>query len=159
MAWHFFFLWLFAINGLLYVAYTVFSGEWRYLVPNRNSFREAFDVVLHDLGLRKQPLPRRKFNGAQRFAYTGVVAMGFGSLVTGIAIWRSVQFGWLTWLLGGYQAARTEHFLLTVGYVAFFVIHIAQVVRAGWNNFRAMVIGKELVETEDIPTESGVEHA
>src|SRR6185437_8230695 len=110
MAWHFFFLWLFAINGLLYVAYTVFSGEWRYLVPNRNSFREAFDVVLHDLGLRKQPLPRRKFNGAQRFAYTGVVAMGFGSLVTGIAIWRSVQFGWLTWLLGGYQAARTEHF-------------------------------------------------
>ena len=85
--------------------------------------------------------------------------MGFGSLVTGIAIWRSVQFGWLTWLLGGYQAARTEHFLLTVGYVAFFVIHIAQVVRAGWNNFRAMVIGKELVETEDIPTESGAEHA
>ena len=159
MAWHFFFLWLFAINGLLYVAYTVFSGEWRYLVPNRNSFREAFDVVLHDLGLRKQPLPRRKFNGAQRFAYTGVVAMGFGSLVTGIAIWRSVQFGWLTWFLGGYQAARTEHFLLTVGYVAFFVIHIAQVVRAGWNNFRAMVIGKELVETEDIPTESGAEHA
>ena len=27
MAWHFLFMWLFAINGLLYVLYTFFSGE------------------------------------------------------------------------------------------------------------------------------------
>ena len=41
MAWHFFFMWLFAINGLVYVLYTAFSGEWRYLLPNRHSLREA----------------------------------------------------------------------------------------------------------------------
>ncbi|HVT91829.1 MAG TPA: cytochrome b/b6 domain-containing protein [Bryobacteraceae bacterium] len=150
MAWHFFFLWLFAINGVLYVAYTVFSGEWRALVPHRRSFRDALEVVRYDLGLRKEPLPREKYNGAQRIAYTGIIVMGFGSLVTGLAIWRSIQFGWLAWLLGGYRAARLEHFLLTLGYAAFFVVHIAQVIRAGWNNFRAMVAGKEVVEIEPV---------
>src|SRR5688572_9500006 len=53
MALHFFFMWLFAINGVLYVAWTILSGEWRYLVPNRGSFREAIQVVLHDLHIRR----------------------------------------------------------------------------------------------------------
>jgi thiosulfate reductase cytochrome b subunit len=122
----------------------VCSGEWRFLLPDHRTFAEAWQVVLHDLGLRKEPLPRRKFNGAQRLAYTGVIAMGAGSLLTGLAIYKPVQLAWLTTLLGGYQAARFEHFLLTLGYVLFFVIHIIQVARAGWNNFRAMVIGVEV---------------
>jgi thiosulfate reductase cytochrome b subunit len=105
--------------------------------------------VLHDLGIRKQPLPRRKFNGAQRLAYTGVIAMGAGSLLTGLAIYKPVQAAWLTTLLGGYPMARLEHFALTVGYVLFFVIHITQVIRAGWNNFRAMVIGVEVVGDQE----------
>ena len=153
MAWHFFFMWLFAINGVLYVGYTAYSGEWRYLLPNRQTFREAIQVVLHDLHLRRQPLPRRKFNGAQRLAYTGIIAMGAGSLLTGLAIYKPVQFAWLTWLLGGYEMARWEHFWLTIGYVLFFLIHIAQVIRAGWNNFRAMVTGYELVPAEEKPYE------
>jgi thiosulfate reductase cytochrome b subunit len=149
MAWHFTFMWLFAANGLLYVGYTFLSGEWRELVPNRQTFAESWQVVLHDLGIRKQPLPPRKFNGAQRLAYTGVVTMGAGSLLTGLAIYKPVQVAWLTMLLGGYPMARLEHFALTVGYVAFFVIHIAQVIRAGWNNFRAMVIGVEVVDDRE----------
>ena len=77
--------------------------------------------------------------------------MGAGSLLTGLAIYKPVQAASLTALLGGYPAARLEHFALTVGYVLFFVIHITQVVRAGWNNFRAMVIGAELALDEDPP--------
>jgi thiosulfate reductase cytochrome b subunit len=153
MAWHFLFMWFFAINGVLYVGYTAVSGEWRHLLPNRHTFREAIDVVLHDLHLRKGPLPHRKFNGAQRLAYTGIIAMAAGSLLTGLAIYKPVQFAWLTWLLGGYEAARLEHFWLTMGYVVFFLIHIAQVIRAGWNNFRAMVTGYELVPAEEKPYE------
>jgi thiosulfate reductase cytochrome b subunit len=149
MAYHFTFMWLFALNGVLYVLYTFLSGEWRHLLPNRHTPREALDVVLHDLKLRKTPLPRAKFNGAQRLAYTGVILMGAGSLVTGLAIYKPTQLAWLTNLLGGYEWARAEHFTLTVGYVLFFVVHIAQVVRAGWNNFRAMVAGSELVRMED----------
>ncbi|HET7436604.1 MAG TPA: cytochrome b/b6 domain-containing protein [Thermoanaerobaculia bacterium] len=146
MALHFFFMWLFAINGALYVAYTLWSGEWRELLPSRASFREAWQVLLHDLHIRKEPLPVRKFNGAQQIAYTAVVLMGVGSLISGVAIYKPVQFAWLTAMFGGYPNARFVHFALTVGYVLFFLIHVAQVIRAGWNNFRAMVIGVEVHE-------------
>jgi thiosulfate reductase cytochrome b subunit len=149
MAWHFLFMWFFAINGLLYVLYTTFSGEWRYLVPNRHSFREAVQVTLFDLRLTKHAPPRRKFNGAQQIAYTAIIVMGVGSLLTGLAIYKPTQFAWLTTLLGGYPAARFEHFWLMIGYVLFFLIHIMQVIRTGWNNFRAMVTGYEVVSLED----------
>jgi hypothetical protein len=110
----------FALNGLLYVAYTLLSGQWRYLVPNRHSFREAIQVALHDLHLSKIVPPPRKFNGAQQIAYTAIVLMGAGSLVTGVAIYKPVQFAWLTAFVGGYEWARWEHFWLAVGYVLFF---------------------------------------
>jgi thiosulfate reductase cytochrome b subunit len=141
---HFFFMWFFAINGVLYVLYTLFSGEWRYLVPNRRSFIEAIQVTLHDLHLRKEAPPPRKFNGAQQIAYTGIILMGLGSLLTGLAIYKPVQFSWLATLFGGYQLARFLHFWITVGYVLFFVVHVAQVIKAGWNNFRAMITGYEV---------------
>jgi thiosulfate reductase cytochrome b subunit len=149
ISWHFTFMWLFAVNGFCYVVYTLISGEWRHLLPNRNTPREAWHVVLHDLRLRKELLPKAKFNGAQRLAYTGVILMGAGSLVTGLAIYKPAQLAWLTGLLGGYTWARAEHFALTIGYVLFFIVHIAQVMRAGWYNFRAMVTGFELVAVKE----------
>ncbi|ARK09273.1 cytochrome b/b6 domain-containing protein [Fibrella sp. ES10-3-2-2] len=148
MSWHFALMWLFTLNGILYVGYTLFSGEWRYLFPRRNSFREAWQVVLHDLGIRKGPLPMEKYNAAQRIAYSSIIVMGFGSLVTGLAIYKPTQLAWLTTLLGGYETARLLHFALTIGYVLFFVIHIAQVVKAGWNNFRSMVTGFDVVDEQ-----------
>jgi len=156
MAFHFLFMWLFAINGLLYVIYTGMSGEWRYLLPNRGTLREAAQVVLHDLHLSKARLPRRKFNGAQQIAYTSIILMGAGSLATGLAIYKPVQFGWVATLLGGYMMARFLHFWLTVGYCLFFVVHVAQVMRAGWNNFRAMITGYELADEElpELPAEA-----
>lgn len=147
MAFHFIFMWFFFLNGILYTLYTIISGEWRYLLPNRHSFKEAWQVLLHDLHLRKALPPQGKYNAAQRVAYTGIVFMGFGSIITGLSIYKPVQFNWLCALCGGYEAARVEHFILTFGYVFFFLIHIAQVVLAGWANFRAMVTGFD-VENE-----------
>src|ERR1051326_7579261 len=114
MSWHFAIMWLLTMNGICYVLYTLISGEWRHLVPSRRSFREAWMVILHDLHLRKIEPPKRKFNGAQQFAYTGVVLMGAGSLLTGLAIYKPTQLAWLTTLLGGYTWARWEHFWLTM---------------------------------------------
>lgn len=148
MAWHFVLMWAFLLNGLLYVLYTAISGEWRYLLPTWHSFQEAVQVTLHDLGLRKDGPPVRKFNGAQQLAYTAVILMGLGSVLTGLAMYKPVQLGWLTQLLGGYETARLLHFALTIGYVLFFIVHLAQVVRAGWNNFRAIVAGFELKEVD-----------
>ena len=152
MNWHFAVAWLFAINGLLYVAYTALSGEWRYLLPDRHCLREAWLVVLHDLKIRKTQPPVRKYNAAQRIAYTAVVLMGAGSLLTGLAIYKPSQLRPLTAALGGYQWARWEHFWLVVGYVLFFLIHVAQVVRAGWNNFRSMITGYDVLPAEAAET-------
>lgn len=149
MAWHFTFMWLFVINGVAYVAFTLVSGQWRHLVPNRRSFREAWAVLLHDLHLSKTPPPTpRKYNGAQQIAYTGVVLMGASSLLTGLAIYKPVQFYWLAAALGGYEWARFEHFWLAALFVLFFLVHIAQVIRAGWGNFRGMISG---YDTEAAP--------
>ena len=82
---------------------------WRVALPageSRQSLREALQVVLHDLRLSKIHPPRRKFNGAQQCAYTGVILMGAGSLLTGLAIYKPTQLAWLTFALGGYQYAR-----------------------------------------------------
>ena len=148
MALHFFFMWLFAINGIAYVLYTIVSGAWRELVPNRASFRNAWQTFLHDVHLRREEPAHGKFNGAQQIAYTLIVLMGFGSLLTGLAIYKPVQLSWLTAMFGGYPTARFLHFALTIGYVLFFIVHIAEVIRTGWNNFRSMIIGYEVQSYE-----------
>jgi len=140
-------MWFFAVNGLAYITYNFISGEWRDLVPNRESLRGSVAVVLHELGLDKRPLPAQKFNHAQRITYIAVVLMGAGSLITGLAIYKPSQLHVLTSLLGGYEMARWFHFWLTLGYVGFFLVHIAQVIRAGWNSFRAMLIGYQVTST------------
>lgn len=145
MAFHFLFMWFFTLNGIFYVLYTIISGEWRELVPKKNSFKEALLVTLYDLHIIKKAPPQGKYNAAQRVAYTAIIVMGLGSVITGLAIYKPVQFYWLTWICGGYHFARIIHFALTLGYVFFFIVHIVQVVLAGWNNFRSVVSGFEVI--------------
>lgn len=149
MAFHFLFMWFFALNGVLYLTYTFVSGQWKALMPKRDSFREAWKVVLNDLHIRHTPLPPDKYNAAQRIVYSGVILMGILSVFTGLAIYKPVQLNWLTWAFGGYHLARIWHFILTLGYLLFFIVHIVQVTLAGWNNFRSVVAGFEVVEEPD----------
>lgn len=150
MAFHFVFMWIFFLNGFLYVLYTWISGEWRYLIPNKNSFKEAWLVLLHDLHLSKKPLPiQKKYNAAQKIAYSAIVVMGFGSILTGLAIYKPIQFQIICNMFGGYTSCRMIHFILTIGYGLFFLIHIIQVIIAGWNNFRGMVAGFEVVKDKN----------
>jgi thiosulfate reductase cytochrome b subunit len=147
---HFFFMWLFALNGVAYVLYTIISGEWRALVPIPGSFKRAPVVALHDIHIVKELPPQGKYNDAQRIAYTAVIAMGAGSVITGLAIYKPLQLAWLTSLLGGYEWARWEHFWLMVLFVLFFAVHIVQVALAGWTNFRSMVSGRDVVESKPV---------
>jgi thiosulfate reductase cytochrome b subunit len=155
MSLHFVFMWLFAVNGFLYVMYLAFSGEWRLIVPNKKSLKESFQVFLHDLHISKSAPPQKKYNAAQRIAYTGVIVMGLGSLLTGLSIYKPIQFHILCSLLGGYEWARAEHFILTTLFTLFFVVHIVQVILAGWNNFRSMVTGLDVLrENKDLSLQS-----
>ena len=145
MALHFLFMWLFVANGIAYVAYTLISGEWRMLLPRSlATFRDAWQVVLHDLHLRGDPPVQGKYNAAQQVTYSAIILMGIGSVLSGLAIYKPAQLAWLAALFGGYRGARLAHFALTIGYLLFFVVHVVQVALAGWNNFRSMVIGWEL---------------
>ncbi len=153
---HFFFMWLFAINGVIYFLYLIFSGEWRTMLPVPGSFKRALLVTLHDLHIVKKLPPQGKYNDAQRSAYTGVILMGAGSLITGLAIYKPLQLSWLTSLLGGYGWARWEHFWLMILFVLFFIVHVVQVAIAGWSNFRSMVNGYEAVDAESKIPESAL---
>ncbi len=137
------------MNGLFYVLYTIFSGEWRYLLPNKKSFGEAWQVLLHDLHIRKSIPPQTKYNAAQRIAYSAIIIMGLGSIITGLAIYKPVQFSFFTAICGGYEAARVEHFILTIAYCLFFLVHVIQVIIAGWRNFQSMITGFEVVKLSD----------
>jgi len=157
---HFFFMWLFAVNGIIYVFYLIFSGEWRALLPIPGSLKRAPLVALHDLHIVKKLPPQGKYNDAQRIAYAGVILLGAGSIITGLAIYKPLQLAWLTALLGGYDWARWEHFWLMISFVLFFVVHVVQVALAGWSNFRSMITGYEIVKTdENLPDETTAEGA
>lgn len=141
MAFHFAFAWLFVINGVIYTIYLLATREWRHIVPDRHAAREAKGVVLHDLHVSKTAPPQGKYNAAQRISYTIVWAMAFVIVVTGFAIYKPSQLYPLPLLFGGYQGARLIHFSMTIGLSLFFLVHILQVARSGWGNFRSMITG------------------
>lgn len=144
LSYHFFFMWIFALNGIAWVSYTVISGEWRFLLPQQRSLREAVQVTLVDLHMRKGLPDQTKYNGAQRIAYTSCAVMGALMLLSGLAIYKPTSAHWLTSFLGGYEFARRIHFFTTIAFLGFFGVHVVQVLLAGWNNFRSMVSGYEI---------------
>ena len=153
---HFFFMWLFAANGVFYVLYLIFSGEWRAILPIPGSFKRAMLVTLHDLHIVKNLPSQGKYNDAQRIAYTGVIFLGAASILTGLAIYKPTQTAFLTTRLGGYEWARWEHFWLMIAFIGFFVVHVVQVIIAGWSNFRSMITGCEAVDAETKIPESSL---
>ena len=160
LAFHFNFAWLFTINGFAYAIYTWRTGEWRQLVPSRRHLKDVGLVVLHDLHLRKEEPPKRgRYNEAQRLTYSFVLILGALAILSGFAIFKPTQLGFLTWILGGYTSARVIHFAVTIAFCLFFVVHILQVARAGSRNFMSMVTGYErrlketATETEEVDDE------
>ena len=92
-----------------------------------------------DLHLRKSAPPQGKYNAARRISYTVVLVMALVIVLSGFAIYKPAQLHPLPLLFGGYQGARLVHFWMTVGLSLFFVVHLLQVARSGWGNFRSMI--------------------
>lgn len=128
--WHFAFAWFFVANALVYAAYLFASGEWRErLFRPRRDARNAWQTMLHDLRLRREAPPSvGLYNGMQRLAYTGVLLIAPLLVLSGLAMYKPVQLGLLTALLGGYDVARAIHLLVLVAIALFAVVHVVQVI-------------------------------
>jgi len=139
--WHFALAWPFVITGLVYLGFLAFSGEWRSLLFRPRDLRPAVQMQLYYLRLRKEHPPQGKHNPLQKAAYTFIVALGAVATLTGFAIYKPVQLGWLTTLLGGYELTRYWHFLSVWIFVGFTLLHVALVFLVDPASLRGMITG------------------
>jgi thiosulfate reductase cytochrome b subunit len=144
MAIHFTLGWFFVINAVLYGLFTVLSGHWKELVPDRATIRNLIPAILFELNFSKRRPLQGKYNPAQRVAYVCVFLLGVIQVLSGFAIYKPVQLRWLVKVMGGYSIAHAVHFYGMVVLCLFTVVHVIQVARAGWNNLRSMVAGFEV---------------
>lgn len=157
--WHFFFAWLFVINGAVYLATTLISGHLRRnLLPSREQLRLRH--VLQEIGAHARlRFPKgeaaRTYNVLQKGSYLAVAFVLLPLMVlTGLCMSPGFNAAvpWLIDLFGGRQGARSVHFLTAGAVVLFVVVHIVMVVASGaWNNIRSMVTGRYAIDEEIRP--------
>ena len=140
--WHFGLAWPFVLSGAIYLAYLLFSGEWRALLFRPRDIGPAIQMQRYYLGLRKDHPPQGKHNALQKGAYTFIIALGTISVLSGFAIYKPVQLAWLVTLFGGYELARYWHFVAVWLFVAFSIVHVALVFLVDPASLRAMITGR-----------------
>lgn len=124
LQWHFFGMWILALNGLCYLIYGIVTGRFRrMLFPVRIS--ELIDTVKDALRFRLSHEDPTKYNTVQKLLYIGVILAGIMMVVSGLAIWKPVQFSELLALFGNFQNARLVHFLGMTAIVLFMIVHVA----------------------------------
>ncbi len=122
--WHFAGMWLLTVNGLAYLGYGVVTGRLRErLLPIR--LAEIIHTIRDTLHFKVEHEDITTYNAVQKILYIVVMLAGVSQVVTGLAIWKPVQFSALVSLLGGFQWARTIHFLGMTVIVGFLVVHVA----------------------------------
>jgi Ni/Fe-hydrogenase b-type cytochrome subunit len=155
--WHFFFAWLFALNGILYFIYSLVNGHLRKFLFTPGDAAKVPAMILYYLRLRRESPQEGEYNPLQKLAYTGVFVMLTPLiLLSGLAMspQLNVAFNWLPEMFGGRQAARSVHFILSSGFVAFTFGHVFMVLTTGvLNNMRSMTTGwyKEKSWTHEEP--------
>ncbi len=140
LLWHFAAMWLLVINGLIYVALGFITGRFRrklWPIEPREVLADAkaaltFKLSHDDLA---------HYNAVQKLLYTGVLLAGVSLVLSGLAIWKPVQFQELTALFGGYDFARYVHFAAMAAIVGFLVVHVSLALVVP-KSLRAMIAGK-----------------
>jgi thiosulfate reductase cytochrome b subunit len=126
LQWHFFAMWLLFFNGILYLAINLLSGRLhRQFFPlSPRAFLRDMSAALKGKLAHADP---RQYNAVQKVAYLFVIADLILIVLSGLVLWKSVQFPLLREFLGGYEAARRVHFLAMSALVAFVVVHVVMV--------------------------------
>ena len=138
--WHFAAMWLLVINGIVYVTLGIITRRFRRkLLPIYPS------DLLHDVSAALTGKLSHDdisvYNSVQKLLYLGVLLAGVVVVLSGISIWKPVQFQELTALFGGYDFARYVHFAAMACIVGFLVVHVALAIFVP-KTIKAMVVGK-----------------
>ena len=140
LLWHFAAMWLLVINGLAYLIVGLATGRFR-----RKLFPISASGVVNDIvkaaTFRLSHADLSTYNYVQRLLYLGIMLVGVLVVLTGLSIWKPVQFQWLTAVFGGYDTARYVHFFAMSAICAFLVVHITLAVLVP-KSLRAMIIGR-----------------
>ena len=126
LQWHFAAMWLLALNGFVYVVYGILAGHFR-----RKLLPISPGALLSDVGAalrgRLAHDDLRVYNAAQRAAYLGAIVLGVVLILSGLVIWKPVQFHALGALMGDYEGARLLHFFAMAALVLFVLVHVIMV--------------------------------
>jgi thiosulfate reductase cytochrome b subunit len=140
LLWHFAAMWVFVLNGIIYVTLGILTGRFRRkLLPIRTA--EVISDVKAALTFKLAHDDLSHYNAVQKLLYSGVILAGIVIVLSGLSIWKPVQFQELTTLFGGYDTARYVHFFAMAAIVGFLVVHIALALIVP-KSLRAMVTGR-----------------
>jgi thiosulfate reductase cytochrome b subunit len=140
LLWHFAAMWLLAVNGVVYVVLGITTGRFRRkLLPIHPSdvFADTRAALHGDLSHDDLSV----YNAVQKLLYLGVILAGIVIVLSGLALWKSVQLQELTALFGGYETARYVHFFAMATIVGFLVLHIVMALVVP-KSLRAIVMGR-----------------
>ena len=150
--WHFFFAWVFVVNGLIYLVYGFMSGQFRFrYIPARDQVAHFWGSVKEHLTLHfPEGEEAKRYNVIQKLTYFAVVIVLLPlQILAGLAMSPGMDSAapWLLTLFGGRQSARTVHFVVADLLVLFVLVHVALVIVSGlWNNMRGMITGWFVIE-------------
>ena len=159
--WHFFFAWVFVLNGIAYLLWSWRSRHLaRDLAPTGAELRGIGASIREHLRFRHPTgEAATRYNVLQKLAYLAVILLVLpGIVLMGLAMSPTMDsvLGWLVDLVGGRQSARTWHFVLAVALVAFVVVHLVMVVVSGpVNQVRAMITGRYRIPPDPAPAADG----
>jgi thiosulfate reductase cytochrome b subunit len=140
LLWHFAAMWLLMVNGLVYLTLGFATGRFRKkLLPITPSGVISDARAALTGKLSHEDLSR--YNYVQKLLYAGIIVVGVLIVLSGLSIWKPVQFQYLTALFGGYDVARYVHFICMSAICAFLIVHVALAVLVT-KSLRAMIIGR-----------------
>jgi thiosulfate reductase cytochrome b subunit len=146
LQWHFLAMWILVANGIAYLAYGLRTGRFRrMLLPIRLS--EIIAEMRAALALKLSHDDLTHYNAVQRLLYVGIIAVIILQVLSGLVIWKPVQFSELAYLFYSFQGARLIHFLCMVAIVGFVVVHTALALIVP-QTLVAMLTGGPVVPTE-----------
>jgi len=140
LQWHFAAMWVLFVNGIVYVTLGLVTGRFRRKLLPIHPAEVVADVKAALTGhLAHDDIS--VYNAVQKLLYIGVILCGMLIVLTGLSIWKPVQFQELTALFGGYDFARYVHFFAMAAIVGFLVVHVLLALLVP-KTLRAMVVGR-----------------